>query len=333
MITPLVMLQHLASQRIQLNFHIDVVGFGDEEGTRFGSTLLGSSAVAGVWDSSWADLTDDSGTTLANAFIHFGLDVNNISDAAITSNEVIAYIEAHIEQGPILEDTNQSLAPVKGIAGAKRYDISLTGHAGHAGTVPMNMRNDPLVVAAQWISEVYLQACELNQQENNVVATVGKIDVSPGAVNVIPGEVHLSLDVRSLDNALRDRLIDTLKVCLDNLAESNHLNLEWKQTHHADAVACNEGLTSLLGKAIDSVQGSSSSLVSGAGHDAMVFAGKVPTAMMFVRCKKGISHHPLESIAVEDATKAIQALMSSILAIQCDSNVESSNDSSVEMGL
>lgn len=312
-IAPLVLLQHFAAEEVKFDVHLDVVGFGDEEGTRFGCTLLGSSAVAGSWQTRWRELKDGDGVSLARAMHDFGLDVSKVSTAQVESGQVKAYLETHIEQGPVLEERDQPLAAVKGIAGARRVEITLSGHAGHAGTVPMKLRHDPLVIASTWISEVYQRALDTEQQDYPVVATVGRLEVSPGAVNVIPGKVMMSLDIRSLSDPARDDLLQLLQQSLEEQASSHGLTLSWRETHNAGAVMCNQQMTNNLNAIIQSQIGRSEPLVSGAGHDAMVFAPVVPTSMLFVRCKGGVSHHPDESIRLDDVASTLSAIEAFIL--------------------
>ncbi|UPQ89333.1 allantoate amidohydrolase [Vibrio sinaloensis] len=307
-VAPLVLLKFFAEQQIQFDFHLDVVGFGDEEGTRFGSTLLGSSAVTGDWKSSWQDLCDSDGVSLSRAMDDFGLDMDDVEQAAINFDEVLLYFETHIEQGPVLEQVDRPLAAVKGIAGARRFEISVIGDAGHAGTVPMNLRRDPLVVVSEWITQVNNRVMEYTQAPCPVVATVGRLQVLPGAVNVIPGRVNLSLDVRSLSDSNRDELIDALNANLASTAARQGLRLEWTQTHNASAVACDEHVTQTLSDTIAQCTDGGEALVSGAGHDAMLFANKVPTTMLFVRCKGGVSHHPAESILAEDVAAGLKVM-------------------------
>ncbi|WP_375753942.1 allantoate amidohydrolase [Vibrio sp. HN007] len=307
-VAPLVLLKWLSESGRQFDFHIDVVGFGDEEGTRFGATLLGSSAIAGKWQSRWRELQDESGVTLAQAMYDFGLDVSKISETQIDSNRVIAYLETHIEQGPILEEKGIPISSVKGIAGARRFDITIEGHAGHAGTVPMSLRKDPLVVASQWVTEVSRLATETSRSEHPVVATVGKMEVKPGAVNVVPGEVSLTLDIRSLSDSARDEVADALLARLEQNTSDKGLSLKVIQTHDAGSVVCEPRLTQELMNVVGDITGEPVVLVSGAGHDAMAMADIVPTTMMFVRCEGGVSHHPGERVTAEDVAVSLRAL-------------------------
>lgn len=315
---PLMLLKYFAQQGITFDFHLDVVGFGDEEGTRFGCTLLGSSAITGKWSSRWRELQDEEGISLAQALHEFGLDASKVSEAQIDSSQVIAYMETHIEQGPVLEERNSPIAAVSGIAGARRFDIVLEGQAGHAGTVPMALRSDPLVIVSEWVQQVNSLALETSDNEFPVVATIGRLDVVPGAVNVIPGKVALSLDIRSINDQARDELAGKLTALLEQRVTETNLKLKILQTHNAPSVACDRDITSKLAKIVKLLTDEELVLASGAGHDAMALARLVPTAMLFVRCKGGLSHHPDESIEEDDVAVALQANASFLYQLQQD---------------
>ena len=307
-VLPLVILQELALSGYQSDVHLDVVGFGDEEGTRFGTTLLGSSAAAGKWREEWFALEDPQGCALQDAFTQFGLDPKAVDGARIATDNAVGYVEIHIEQGPVLESDDLPIGIVSGISGAKRFRITLKGNAGHAGTVPMNTRHDPLVAAARWADKVDTLAREACQQGEPVVATVGQLQAFPGAVNVIPGSVEMSLDVRSLSDEKRDALVEQLLETLESSATEHKLRLEIEQIHNAAAVNCNARLIGLLSTAANETVQQAPQLPSGAGHDAMVFADTIPTGMLFMRCRGGISHHPDESVTLEDIKAGIQVM-------------------------
>jgi allantoate deiminase len=283
--------EQLYQNNIALPYAIDIIGFGDEEGTRFGSTLLGSRAVAGTWNPDWWKLKDRNGISLQQAFIDFGLEPENIQSAARNPDDLLAYLEVHIEQGPVLEDENLALGIVTAIAGARRFAIEIQGYAGHAGTVPMPMRKDALVGAALGIVLV-----EDVAKEFNVVATVGKIECGPGAVNVIPGHAKFTIDIRSGDDQLRDR----------------NLTASWNEIHNAPAVVCADWMQSLQASVLCDMNLNPYKLMSGAGHDAMAMADICDVAMYFVRCKGGVSHHPDESVTLEDVALAIEALSNTL---------------------
>ena len=289
------LLQYCGDANVSFPFHIDVVAFADEEGSRFGTTLIGSKAIAGDWQAKWALLTDSLNIDLATAMRTFGLDVNNVTNAALNPASVLGYLEMHIEQGPVLEALESPVGIVTGIAGAKRFAISVTGESGHAGTVPMAMRKDALVVASKMILQIKQLA-----EEGGVTATVGKLRVIPNAVNVIPGLCEFSLDIRSVDDERRDRALDTIIESMTHIAEQCGVNVSIKETHRASAVLCDEQLSVFLEEAIRRNGIAAHKLHSGAGHDAMAVANLCPVSMLFLRCKGGISHHPDESVVVND---------------------------------
>jgi allantoate deiminase len=295
--------EQLYQSDITLPYAIDIIGFGDEEGTRFGSTLLGSRAVAGTWNHDWWELKDRNGISLKQAFIDFGLEPDNIHSAARNPDDLLAYLEVHIEQGPVLEDENLALGIVSAIAGARRFAIEIEGYAGHAGTVPMPMRKDALVGAALGVVLV-----ENIANEFNVVATVGKIECGPGAVNVIPGHAKFTIDIRSGDDQLRDQAFAKIQHELDMICINRNLAASWNEIHNAPAVVCADWIQALQASVLCDMNLNPYKLMSGAGHDAMAMADICDVAMYFVRCKGGVSHHPDESVTVEDVALAIEAL-------------------------
>ncbi|MDM7861339.1 allantoate amidohydrolase [Alteromonas sp. ASW11-36] len=299
-------------QSVELPFHLDVVGFCDEEGTRFGATLIGSKALAGDFNANWLELTDEHGTTMADAMTVFGLDPLKVQDAALDPTELLAYWETHIEQGPVLEAQQQAIGVVTAIAGAKRALVSFKGRAGHSGTTPMHMRQDSLVAAAEFICKVEQSAAQCS---NSQVATVGYIDAKPGAVNVIAGKTTLSLDVRAQQDSELDQLLHSIEHHAQAIAEQRNLTLEWQWTHAAAAVACDQHIMQTFMEACARNDESIALLPSGAGHDAMAIATKCPVGMLFVRSPGGVSHHPSETVVEEDVARVL-AVMYSALAIQ-----------------
>lgn len=300
---PISLIHYYHNNGVRFPFNIEVIGFGDEEGTRFGTTLLGSRAIAGTWQDKWAALMDKEQICLAQAMRNYGLDINNIHKAARNGNDIIGFVEVHIEQGPVLEANDLALGAVTGIAGACRFNIHVTGSAGHAGTVPMNMRQDALCASAEMIL-----AIERIALETDVVATVGKIQARPNAVNVICGKSEFSLDVRSQDDAQRDKAILQMRKALSDVAVKRNLDINIKQTHRAQAVACDGTLTNTLLSAIERANLPTFTLPSGAGHDAMAMADLCPVSMLFMRCDRGISHHPAEAINVTDVSKTLNVM-------------------------
>ncbi|WP_227319105.1 allantoate amidohydrolase [Cedecea davisae] len=289
---------------IQLEQAIEIVGFGDEEGTRFGVTLLGSRGVTGSWPEHWLGCEDANGVSVAQAMTLAGLDPSRIASAARPVEDFSAYLELHIEQGPVLEQENLALGVVTAINGARRLNCRFTGHAGHAGTVPMALRKDALAAAAEWMH--YIESAT-RQHGPDLVATVGTLSCEPGAVNVIPGEVHLTLDIRSPQDSSLESLLNQLLVEGQAIAARRDMQFAAQTYYAIPATPCDSQLQSKLSQAVSEVQGRSLLLPSGAGHDAIAIAERWPSAMLFVRCEKGISHHPAESVTWQDVALAVQA--------------------------
>ena len=305
--------EQLAKAGIDLPFHVDIVGFGDEEGSRFGTTRLGSRAVAGSWQDDWWALTDAEGTTLREAFEQFGLKPERIAEAALSPEQLIGYLELHIEQGPVLEDRGLPLGVVTSIAGARRFSIELEGFAGHAGTVPMALRRDALAGAAELVLAV-----ESVAKEEDVVATVGQLKALPGGVNVIPGAVQLSLDIRSAQDGQRDRALKRIRERLADIEQRRGLSSHWQETHKAGAVACSDWWQQLQSRVLAELDMEPLRLMSGAGHDAMAMAEVTDCAMYFMRCRGGVSHHPDESIEQADLKPTLAAMAQTILRLADD---------------
>lgn len=285
----------------KLPFGIEVIGFSEEEGVRFGTPFLGSRALVGKFDKDLFDIQDAQGISVRQAISNFGLNPEEIPLAKL-ANETLAYLEFHIEQGPLLESLNQPLAAVEAIAGQSRLEFTFVGRANHAGTTPMHLRRDALAGAAEWIGTVEREA----QSVTGLVATVGKIEARPGATNVIAGEVRLTLDVRHRSDEIRDRAMAKLTRQAQEIAARRGLSLGERTVLDQRAVAMDPFLTGELEHAIAKTGCKPYRMASGAGHDAMIVAEKVPAAMIFLRTPGGISHDPAESVAREDVEKAIQ---------------------------
>jgi len=299
---------------MRLRNPVEIVGFADEEGVRYQSTFLGSRAYAGAFDQSLLTKADIDGVTMADALRAFGKSIDQIDACARSSDDLAAYLEVHIEQGPVLEQQDVGVGVVTGIAGASRLTASVTGVAGHAGTVPMAMRNDALAGAA----EVVLAVERLCMDKPSLVGTVGQLDVAPGAGNVIPGVVSLSLDIRAADDALRQQTISAIEAAA--LAICKQRGLQWQQelVHEAGCMQCDAGLISMLGESVAAAGLPVVQLASGAGHDAMVMADITPTAMLFVRCAEGISHNPKESVTESDALLGVRVLLDALCRLGSD---------------
>lgn len=303
-LTAIEVVQALQLQGRRLPLALEIVGFGDEEGTRFGITLLGSRGLTGSWPDDWLAQTDAQGVSVAQAMRDAGMDPAQIHQAARAAGEIVAYLELHIEQGPCLEQAGLALGVVQAINGARRLNCCFTGEAGHAGTVPMQQRKDALAAAAEWMVFVERTA---GLQGGNLVATVGDVQCAPGAVNVIPGEVRLSLDIRGPQDAPLAALLQTLLAEAEAIAGRRRLRFDAQAYYHIGATPCDARLQTALEQAVRQVQGRSLSLPSGAGHDAIAMAERWPVGMLFVRCKGGISHHPAEAVTTPDVALAIAA--------------------------
>ncbi|MCZ4059197.1 allantoate amidohydrolase [Pantoea sp. LMR881] len=311
-LTAIETVQWLHDRQQRLPLAIEIIGFGDEEGTRFGITLLGSRGITGTWPESWVTHPDGNGITVAQAMRDVGLDSAQIASAARDVTDIVAYLELHIEQGPCLEQENLALGVVTAINGARRLNCRFVGEAGHAGTVPMTHRKDALAAAAEWM--VFIEHAT-REQDPQLVATVGTLSCAPGAVNVIPGEVNLSLDVRGPQDNPLESLLSTLLTQAEAIALRRGLTFESNEYYRIAATACDAQLQQALSHAVETVQGRSVSLPSGAGHDAIAIAERWPVGMLFVRNERGISHHPAEAVKTDDIAPAVQVFLAAICQI------------------
>ncbi|CAN5582076.1 allantoate amidohydrolase [soil metagenome] len=343
----------LAAAGTRLPFAIEVIGFGDEEGSRFPAAMLTSRAVAGTLDIAALDGADVNGVSVTEALAAYtslfpgegrgpvtgrsqlgqrgvehapraqgssggrsdpallrrGTEENdavNFPTARRTPAEILAYLEAHIEQGPALEAEGLPLGVVTGIAGQIRYHIAVTGTAGHAGTTSMTLRRDALTAAAAMVLEVERIA---RDAASDLVATVGRLTVAPGAVNVIPGRANFTLDVRSGDDAVCAAAAENILDALMTIAEARGVEIAIQRTHALPASPCDPKLMDLLDRSVQDQGLAVRRLVSGAGHDAMVMAALCPTAMLFIRCAGGVSHNPAEAVDPVDVEAALQAMI------------------------
>lgn len=296
--------QRLHDLERRLPFAIEVIAFADEEGLRFSSTYLGSRAVAGAFDASDLDRTDAYGVTMAEAIRSFGGDPSRIGEDRWQGGPLLGYLEVHIEQGPVLEGLGVPVGVVTAIAGQARYRITFTGEAGHAGTVPMRGRRDALAAAAEFVLAVEAAAAS----HEGLVATVGQLSVYPGASNVIPGEAALSLDVRQPDERVRTESTRQILERSREIASRRGVASRADQLSENSSVPCSPHLVSSLAKAVEAEGIKVVPLASGAGHDAVPMSALTGVAMLFVRCKGGISHNPAESVTAEDVSVSIDVL-------------------------
>jgi allantoate deiminase len=328
-LTAIACVKDLHARGRRLPCTLEVVGFCDEEGVRFGATLIGSKAMAGAFDPAWLDKADANGITMRQAIRDFGGDPDAWKSIDRHGRNVAAFVESHIEQGPVLLKENLSVGVVTAIAGATRLTATIAGLAGHAGTVPMGQRQDALAAAAEMILYVERYCSEQNVSVGNdtnydsaerrtelppsaagLVGTVGMIEAKPGAANVIPQDVSFTIDVRSGDDATRRRAVAALRAQFSAIAARRKVQMELAAFYEADAAPCDARLQQQLARAITAQGVAVRHLPSGAGHDAMVFPAVCPTAMLFVRCgNNGISHHPDEIMTAEDADISTRILL------------------------
>jgi len=289
------------AQELKLPLSIEVIAFSEEEGMRFGFPFIGSRAVAGRFDPTLLALRDRDGVTMEDAIRAFGLDPAEIGNAEL-DQDALGFLEIHIEQGPVLESEDLHVAAVTVIVGQTRAAVTFTGHANHAGTTPMSLRRDALAGAAEWISAVEALA----QNTEGLVATVGRVEVEPNAGNVIPGAVRAGLEVRHCDDMARKAAVEALLRQAQAIAARRGLSFECVRRMDQPAVPMDERLTAFLVDAIEAAGLPVKRMPSGAGHDAMVMAARLPTAMLFLRSPGGISHHPDENVRVEDVEAALR---------------------------
>lgn len=290
---------------------IEVIAFGDEENARFPTNLSSSYALSGNYRSEWLDGVDQDGVTLRDALTGFGGDPARIGEIARDPRRYRGYLEVHIEQGPQLEAEGLPVGLVSAINGVSRARMSVIGEAGHAGTVPMTMRRDALAAAAEMIGAVE----RTGAIREDTVATVGVAKVQPGAINVIPARVDLTLDARSPDDAVRHAMVADILAECEAIAEKRGVTLSVEPFMDSPATPMDRALIGLLEESVREMGLPARHLASGAGHDAVAMAALCPVAMLFVRCKGGISHNPAESITVEDADVAARVLIETVRKI------------------
>ncbi len=296
-----------------LPFGIEVIGFSEEEGVRFNKPFLGSLAAAGRLDAETLALTDRNGISVRQAAEHYGLDLTQLP-SAVLSEHAFAYLELHIEQGPILESEDLSLGIVEALVGQTRMQLTFTGHANHAGTTPMHLRHDAMAAAAEWIVAVEDYA----GSQDDLVATVGKVEASPGAGNVIAGSVTASLDVRHPDNALRNVAVSALLQHAKAAAARRGVQVAMQTQLEQAAVPLNLHLTNLLGQAASQAGFPARRMTSGAGHDAMILAPVIPSTMLFLRTPGGLSHHPDETVLSQDVEAALATAIEFLAQLRDD---------------
>ncbi|SHF65623.1 allantoate deiminase [Modicisalibacter ilicicola DSM 19980] len=302
---PLMALQALKEEGVELPYGIEVVAFGDEEGTRFQSTLIGSRALAGTFDPASLEARDAESVSLGQALEAFGGDPEAIPGLARDPDSILGFVEVHIEQGPVLEQRDHAVGVVTALTGIERHRLIVTGKAGHAGTTPMPGRRDALVGAAEMIVEVD----RVLNATDDFVGVVGKLEVRPNAVNVIPAAVEFTLELRSPDAEVRRHGRDGILAACRRLAAARGLELDIELTYEAEAVDCADWLVDALEDACRACEEPAERLFSGAGHDGLAMCDLTDIGMLFVRCTDGLSHHPDEAISASDAEAATRVLM------------------------
>ncbi|HET7362798.1 MAG TPA: allantoate amidohydrolase [Burkholderiales bacterium] len=295
----------LADRGKRLPFALEVVGFGDEEGVRFGTTMLGSRAIAGGVEAAVLSARDARGVSIEQALREFGLDPARVPSLARRKDDVLAYTELHIEQGPVLEAEGLPVGVVTAINGFSRLRAKVRGTAGHAGTVPMQLRRDALAAAAECVLAVERVA----RSDPELVGTVGRIDAKPGAINVIPGEVDFTIDFRAPRDELRQRAVASVSAELAAIAGRREVACEVELIQQLGVTQCAPRLMAQLERAVAAEDVRVRRLPSGAGHDGQAMSRLTDVAMLFVRCRGGISHNPAEAITAADAGVGARTLL------------------------
>jgi allantoate deiminase len=298
----LAVVERLAGRGERLLRALEIVAFAEEEGVRFGTAYLGSAAYTGAFDPGWLDLADADGVTVADAIRALGADPAEI--ASVEAPSLAGYVEVHIEQGPVLERVGLPVGVVTAIAGRTRASVTLRGQAGHAGTLPMEGRLDALVAGA----EVVLEVERVARGTEGLVATVGRLDVAPGAANVVPGSASLSVDVRHTEDTVREGAVRAVRQAAERIAARRGIGCEWSVVQETAAVPMAGALQDRLAAAVAAEGHAVRRLTSGAGHDAAILARICPAAMLFVRCAGGVSHDPRESVLEDDVAVALDVL-------------------------
>jgi allantoate deiminase len=289
----------------RLPFAIEVVGFANEEGTRFGASMTGSRAIAGTFDNAMLKIADKQGVTMGEAYQAFGLDPAKVGSCARKPGSIAAFMELHIEQGPVLENQGLALGVVTAISGAKRLRVEVTGLAGHAGTVPMGQRQDALLAAAEAVQYIEKRCTGTP----TLVGTVGVLEALPGAMNVIPGKVNFSIDIRAAEDTVRDAAIADVLKEIKAICARRNLEVRITELYASTSTPCHPALMDAAEAAIKAQGVPTMRLPSGAGHDAATLDPLCPVGMIFMRCTRGISHNPLEAVLPEDVELATGALL------------------------
>lgn len=305
-------LEKLAADGNELPFSVEILAFADEEGVRFPTALMGPRALAGTFDPAVLAMTDSDGVSLRNALAGFGGDPDRVAALARDPAKTLGYLEIHIEQGPVLEAQDTALGIVTGICGIERNTVTFTGDTGHAGTVPMDSRRDALVAASDFISAIHDAA----KKVTDLRATIGALSLHPNVVNAIPRAVELTLEIRALNDAVRDDFARLARSLGDSISDGRRVGFSMERTYEQPAVPCNGDLIDALSTATGAICPTAPRLPSGATHDASAMADLCPISMLFVRCEDGVSHKPEEFAASDDMDAAIQSIAAFLVALE-----------------
>lgn len=299
-------LEKLKAEAVELPFSVEILAFADEEGVRFPTALMGPRALAGTFDPAVLDMKDNDGVSLRRALADFGGDPDAVSSLARDPSKTAGYLEIHIEQGPVLEAADAALGIVTGICGIERNTVTFTGDTGHAGTVPMDSRRDALVAASDFISAIHDAAMKIP----DLRATVGALSLHPNVVNAIPSKVELTLEIRALDDTVRDKFARSARSVGDRISEFRRVGFSMERTYKQPAVPCDINMIGELEAAVAAIGHTAPRLPSGATHDASAMADLCRTSLLFVRCKDGLSHKPEEFATGNDMGAAIHVISS-----------------------
>lgn len=306
---PLVVLEDLHRSQTPLPLNIELVAFSDEEGARFASTLVGSSALAGTFNPALLEAQDRNGISMGEALRELGADPSTIPSLARNPEHIAGFLEVHIEQGPVLESLDLPVGIVTAITGIERHSVSLIGKAGHAGTTPMHLRRDALVAA----TEVVRIVDRLCRETDDLVGVVGELNVTPNAVNVIPSRVDLTVELRSPSTAIRQEAREQLFREIVSALDDSPCDWQHDCRYEQAEVRCSDAIQDRLALAIEAEGHKPHRLFSGAGHDGLAMDALTEVGMLFVRCEDGLSHHPDEAITARDADSAARVLRHCLL--------------------
>lgn len=304
-------LEKLKAEAVELPLSVEILAFADEEGVRFPTALMGPRALAGTFDPAVLDMNDKDGVSLRRALGDFGCDPDGVSLLARDPSKTAGYLEIHIEQGPVLEAADAALGIVTGICGIERNTVTFTGDTGHAGTVPMDSRRDALVAASDFISAIHDVAMKIP----DLRATVGALSLHPNVVNAIPSKAELTLEIRALDDTVRDNFARSARSMGNRISGLRRVGFSMERTYQQPAVPCDTNMMGDLEAAVAAIGHTAPRLPSGATHDASAMADLCPTSMLFVRCKGGLSHKPEEFATSDDMGAAIQAITGFLKAV------------------